>query len=69
MTKANRSIVASFVADANGEKFRIARNGEVHIFGVMPNTNRTGWYFAGFADNIVTEQAWLIKSRQPETEA
>ena len=66
MIKATRTIVASFVADKSGEKFRIARNGEVHIYGVMPNTNQTAWYFAGFAENIIDEQSWLLKIRQPE---
>jgi hypothetical protein len=36
--------------DAN--KVRITRNGEVHVRGTMPNTNKWGWYFAGFVENI-----------------
>ena len=27
---------------------RVTRNGEVHVKGMMPNTNRTGWYLLGF---------------------
>ncbi len=25
-------------------KYRITRDGEVHFYGTMPNTNQTGWY-------------------------
>ena len=32
-----------------GAKYRITRNGEVHFYGAMPNTNTIGWYLAGWA--------------------
>jgi len=31
-----------------GAKYRI-KDGEVHFHGVMPNSNVTGWYLAGWA--------------------
>lgn len=31
-----------------GCKYRI-KNGEVHFYGEMPNTNQFGWYLAGWA--------------------
>lgn len=30
-------------------KYRITRDGEVHFYGTMPNTNITGWYFVDWA--------------------
>ena len=50
MSKTNR---AAIVAHVDAERVRIARNGEVHAYGVLPNTNQTGWYFAGWADAIL----------------
>jgi hypothetical protein len=35
------------------ERVRV-RNDGVHAYGVMPNTNETGWYFAGYVDDLVT---------------
>jgi hypothetical protein len=50
MTKTNR---AAIIAHVDAERVCIARNGEVHAYGVLPNTNQTGWYFAGWADAIL----------------
>jgi len=50
MSKTNR---AAIIAHVDAERVRIARNGEVHAYGVLPNTNQTGWYFAGWADAIL----------------
>jgi hypothetical protein len=50
MTKTNRAAILAFT---DGERVRITRNGEVHAYGVLPNTNHTGWYLAGFADHIL----------------
>ena len=35
------------------ERVRVRDDG-VHAYGVMPNTNETGWYFAGHVDDLVT---------------
>jgi len=29
---------------------------DIIAYGVMPNTNETGWYFAGYADEIVARR-------------
>jgi len=55
MTKTNRAAILAFV---DAERVRITRNGEVHAYGVLPNTNRTGWYLAGFADDILDTIAY-----------
>lgn len=38
------------------------RDGEVHAYGVMPNTNQTGWYLAGCVDDLVAEVRALQNS-------
>ena len=60
ITKANRAILADYALNRmSGQRYRIARNGEVHIFGRMPNSIVTGWWFADFADNILDKmQPW-----------
>ena len=35
--------------------YRITRTGEIHAYGVMPNTNQVGWYLFGFVGNAETE--------------
>lgn len=37
------------------ERVRIARNGEVHVYGTMPNTNTIGWYLVGFDSNLIDQ--------------
>ena len=39
------------------EKVVIKRNGEVHAYGTMPNSNQTGWYLVGFRDELAREYA------------
>lgn len=34
------------------DKVVIKRNGEIHAYGVMPNTTGTGWYLYGTRDQI-----------------
>jgi len=33
------------------EKVRF-RNGEIHIYGQIPNTNQDGWYFFGYVQDV-----------------
>ena len=33
-------------------KYRISKSGEIHAFGVMPNTHKTGWYLLGYVGQI-----------------
>jgi hypothetical protein len=56
MTKANRAAILAFT---DADRICITRNGEVHAYGTKPGTNRTGWYFAGFADHILDAIAAL----------
>lgn len=34
------------------ERVVIKRNGEVHAYGRMPNTNQVGWYLKGYRDEL-----------------
>ena len=41
-------IARAYVASRRGvERVRVTKSGEVHAYGVLPNTNQTGWYLAG----------------------
>ena len=51
MTRSDRAKIAEYLASAI--RIRIARNGEVHAYGRMPNTDTYGWYFAGFSENLL----------------
>ena len=31
-------------------QYRITANGEVHVYGTMPNTNEVGWYLLGYTE-------------------
>jgi hypothetical protein len=39
------------------ERVKMKRNGEVHCYGKMPNSDKTGWWFRGFDELIVLELA------------
>ena len=60
MTKNNRAIIAAYVG---ADRIRIACTGEVHAYGSMPNSIRTGWYFAGFADHILETIAHCVTEK------
>lgn len=52
MTKIERAHILS--AFASSAQIRITRNGEVHRYGETPgNAARTGWFFAGFVDDVL----------------
>lgn len=36
-------------------KYRITKNGEIHVFGLLPNTSTAGWYLFGFVGEAETE--------------
>lgn len=55
MTKTDRATIAAYVGNRGGEKFRISRDGELHIKGDMPNSIEYGWYFAGWAEDILAD--------------
>lgn len=39
------------------EKIRIRMDSTVEAFGRMPNTNETGWWFAGIVDDFLPSNA------------
>jgi len=56
MPKQLRAVIRA-AANERGCRYRITRDGEVHFYGPMPNTNDTGWYLVGwspeeFADEV-----------------
>ena len=44
---------------------RVTRQGEVHAYGVMPNTSRVGWYLYGYVGDAVTEAR--LRGAVPDT--
>ena len=48
MEKMTRAQAKAKAADL-GVKYRMTKNGEVHFYGTMPNTDIVGWYLAGWA--------------------
>jgi hypothetical protein len=47
-----RKILVSLFGKRN---YRITRDNDIHVYGVMPNTNLYGWYLYGYKtkDNTV----------------
>ena len=43
------------LARAGAEKARIRSTGAVEVFGTMPNTNKRGWYFAGWKEEAARQ--------------
>jgi hypothetical protein len=39
-----RSIIKKEMYRLGADKYRITASNEVHFYGVMPHTNRSGWY-------------------------
>lgn len=48
MNRAKNTATVRAAVKAIYEAARVTKNGEVHVKGVMPNTNKTGWYLLGF---------------------
>lgn len=53
MTSAKIRNIIKAKAKSLNASYRITKAGEVHFYGIMPNTSKIGWYFAGW----VTEYA------------
>jgi hypothetical protein len=51
MTRTDRAMIVATLP--NAERVRISRDGTVHAYGRMPNSISTGWYFAGYAEEIL----------------
>lgn len=41
--------------DYGAGKYRLTKDGDVHVYGTMPNTNQTGWYLLGSRRRVETE--------------
>ena len=60
-----RSIIKTEMQRLGAERYRITAANEVHFYGVMPNSNRRGWYLkhydaADYADQILSDIALSI---------
>ena len=57
-----RSIIKKEMYRLGAERYRITASNEVHFNGVMPHSNRRGWYLkhydaADYADQILSDIA------------
>lgn len=41
--------------DYGAGKYRLTKDGNVHVYGTMPNTNRASWYLLGSRRHVETE--------------
>lgn len=54
MTSNDKQAVRAYVLGRNGaEKVRVMTDESVQAYGVMPNSNEPGWYFAGWAKELL----------------
>lgn len=49
---ADRAVIKEW-ALARGERYRICRDGQVHVYGQMPNSIETGWWYAGYKQDLL----------------
>jgi len=47
-TKTDSEIRSAVKTIFGAPNARVTKNGEIHVKGRMPNTNRIGWYLLGF---------------------
>lgn len=58
-TKSDAEVRAAVKTIFGRQNARVTRNGEVHVRGVMPNSNRVGWYLLGFTGTTaLDEKIW-----------
>lgn len=51
----SKTQIRAILRNAFGPRgYRITREGEIHIYGQMPNTDQVGWYFFGHLDSAET---------------
>jgi hypothetical protein len=48
MTEIRKALRAKFGA----RRYRITRSGELHVYGVMPNSNSVGWWFYCYVEDL-----------------
>jgi hypothetical protein len=52
----NTKVIRKALYNAFGSrKYRITASGEIHVFGIMPNTDKANWYLFGWIGNTETE--------------
>ena len=52
----NTKTIRNTLRNAFGTRqYRITASGEIHVCGIMPNTNQTGWYLFGWVGDAETE--------------
>lgn len=49
-----KALRASLINKFGVRKYRITSTGEIHAYGVMPNTNQHGWYLFGYVGDAQT---------------
>jgi hypothetical protein len=54
-TKTNAEIRKAAKQIYGASNAKVTKKGEVHVKGVMPNTNQTGWYLLGFTGQAELE--------------
>jgi hypothetical protein len=54
MTTSISTIRAALRNEFGARQYRITRDGEIHVYGTMPNTNTVGWYLCGTIDSAET---------------
>jgi len=48
--------IRKILRNAFGDRqYRITKENEIHVHGVMPNTNQVGWYLFGYVGDTQTE--------------
>lgn len=55
-TKTDSEIRAAVKEIYGSNNAKVTRNGEVHVRGLMPNTNKIGWYLLGFTGTADVEE-------------
>ncbi|KQY83735.1 hypothetical protein [Pelomonas sp. Root1444] len=48
------TIRAALRNEFGARKYRITKAGEIHAWGVMPNSNGLGWYLYGWTNDTTT---------------
>lgn len=46
ISKTDRATIKAYAASMGGTRYRITRDGEVHVYGVAPNSIVTCWWLA-----------------------
>jgi hypothetical protein len=58
LTRSEKQTIRAYVLERDGaEKARLMADGAVNVYGTMPNTNEDGWYFAGWAEELLAMAA------------